>query len=106
MGVVERGAVKINDDFGQMLQMLFFDNAPQASPMTAMESRVVHLPDELMPAVVEAQRGTPAYAELKFAQKIAMGQIEKREREETEKARAGWARFAGRPVRGGGRRRG
>ena len=99
MGVVERGAVKINDDFGQMLQMLFFDNAPQAAPMTPIEQRLVHLPDELMPAVVDAQRGTPAYVELKSAQGIAMWQIEKQEREQAEKLQKGWARVCGgRPV--------
>jgi hypothetical protein len=36
-GVVERGPMKMHDDWGNLLMMQFFDGAPQAAPMTQGE---------------------------------------------------------------------
>ena len=87
------------DNFIDTLRAFATVWGPTVGKLTDLERRVAKLPEELSPPVVEAQRGTPAYAELKSGQNIALWQIERREREEAEKLRQGWARACGgRPV--------
>ncbi|MDQ3755980.1 MAG: hypothetical protein M3371_14765 [Acidobacteriota bacterium] len=97
-GVIERGAKKENDDFGQMLQMLFFDNGVRAAPLTDDERRLAQLPDYLRPAEVMAHRGRPDFVELYGEQQNTLHQIKLREEREREEEQKAWGRFLGRPV--------
>lgn len=51
-GEIIYGPQKMNDDFGQALQMLFEDNCVQAAPLTRAEAVFAHLPEHLQPAEV------------------------------------------------------
>ncbi len=48
-GFIEYGPMKMLDDFGQGLQMLFMDNCVQAAPLTEGEKVMAHLPAHLQP---------------------------------------------------------
>jgi hypothetical protein len=54
--VVEAGLFKVNDDFGNLLQMLFYESAPQAAPLTASESREVMPAPEFQSKVIRPDR--------------------------------------------------
>ncbi len=69
--------MKLNDDFGNGLMMLFVDNLPAsgAQALTVEEKRLAQLPGELQPAVVMAQIGQASFVENYMAQQHALNQI-------------------------------
>jgi len=45
LGIIEHGSQKMNDDYGNWLQFMFYEGAPQAVPMTEEETIVAHTPE-------------------------------------------------------------
>lgn len=52
-GLVEYGPMKLNDDFGNGLMMLFHDHIVRAAPLTAEERREVLMPDSARLATIQ-----------------------------------------------------
>jgi hypothetical protein len=52
-GIVEQGPVKMNDDFGNGLMMLFHDNCVMAAPLTAAEQCEAKLPPAMSLATIQ-----------------------------------------------------
>ncbi|MBC7928940.1 MAG: hypothetical protein H7Z38_00040 [Rubrivivax sp.] len=51
-GAVERGPMKMNDDFGNLLQFIFCENPPSAAPLTKDEQFFAGLPEKLHPEAI------------------------------------------------------
>lgn len=91
--------MKINDDFGQGLQMVFVDNCVSAVPMTVEEKRESLLPEHLTQNALQAALGTPQYVEAHWARDHALGQIRKQQEKEEREEKEAWAKFYPRPAR-------
>jgi len=90
-GYFEYGPVKMNDDFGQMLQMLMHDNCVQAAPLTHGEKVDALLTAEVQPAVVAAATDPRERASLMQAQLIQRQRIEtKIQRERPKRGGSGF----------------
>ncbi len=76
-GFIEYGPMKMWDDFGQGLQMLFHDNCVQAAPLTADEQVTVRLPENLRPEAVAQEADPNERAKLLTAQVAKRVQIQK-----------------------------
>lgn len=76
-GFIEYGPMKMNDDFGQGLQMLFHDNCVQAAPLTREEKIVAHLPEKLQPQEIAKVEDPTERARRLQAQVMQRQKIEK-----------------------------
>jgi hypothetical protein len=94
-GAIERGPMKMNDDFGNLLMFLFHDNSVEAAPMTEQERHECQLDPRLHWENIEPLRGTKAFVSLISARQHELAQREKREREETART---LSRLLGRPA--------
>lgn len=87
-GEVERGLLKVNDDYGNGLMMLYHDNCVQAAPMTEAEERDARRPAGISNAAMAAETDPRVQSAIIMSQ-----QIFDAEREEEERSRARGSRF-------------
>jgi hypothetical protein len=95
-GAIERGPMKMNDDFGNLLMFLFHDNSVQAAPMTEQERHECQLDARLQMENIEPLRGTMAYMSLISARQHELARIAAREEEESAEEALKIARLLGR----------
>lgn len=76
-GFIEYGPMKMWDDFGQGLQMLFHDNCPQAAPLSHDQQVNLRLPEKLQPEAIEQEKDPSVRAKLLSAQVAQRMQIDK-----------------------------
>lgn len=98
-GIVEHGPMKMNDDFGNGLMMLFVDNIVQAAPMTKEERLDARLPEHLKPAAVRAKLGTPEFVDAYWEREAQLKLAREAEENEIAVDTRALARFFPRPVR-------
>lgn len=69
-GEKEYGPMKMHDDFGNGLMMLFHDNSPQAAPLTAGETINEYVPEALSDNTIQMELDPQRRANLLMAQAI------------------------------------
>jgi hypothetical protein len=90
-GIVERGPLKLNDDFGQALQMLFYDNCIQAAPLTKDERVWAEMPAHVRPEAIAQVTDPHERTRLLTAQMMQRRAIEaKTERPRNRSATTAW----------------